>query len=85
MRTGQVIGATDKIGAYAVARRIQYQDVLATIYHNLGIDPHTFVKDSSDRPTSILPEGARPDRRTGLRPAVGRMLARDHGRKGNHE
>jgi hypothetical protein len=60
MRTGQVIGATDKIGAYAVSRRIQYQDVLATIYHNLGIDPHTFVKDSSDRPTAILPEGARP-------------------------
>jgi uncharacterized protein (DUF1501 family) len=60
MRTGQAIGSTDKIGAYAAARRVPYQDVLATIYHNLGIDPHTFVKDASDRPTSILPEGARP-------------------------
>ncbi len=60
MRTGQVIGATDKIGAYAVSQRTSYLDVLATIYHNLGIDPHTFVRDRSDRPVSILPEGARP-------------------------
>jgi Protein of unknown function (DUF1501) len=60
MRTGQAIGATDKIGAYAAARPVPYQDVLATIYHNLGIDPHTFVKDVADRPTSILPEGSRP-------------------------
>jgi hypothetical protein len=59
MRTGQVIGATDKLGAYASARRVHYLDVLATIYHNLGIDPHTIVKDMSDRPGSILPESAR--------------------------
>jgi hypothetical protein len=60
MRTGQVIGATDKIGAYAAARSIHFHDVLATIYQNLGLDPHTFVKDLADRPVSILPEGARP-------------------------
>ena len=60
MRTGQVIGATDKLAAYAVSRRVHYQDVLATIYHNLGLDPHTFIKDRADRPVSILPEGARP-------------------------
>ena len=41
-------------------RRVPYLDVLATIYHNLGIDPHTFVKDLADRPVSILPEGSRP-------------------------
>ena len=40
--------------------RVHYHDVLATIYHNLGIDPHTIVKDASDRPNPILPEGARP-------------------------
>ena len=59
MRTGQVLGATDKTGAYAVSRRTPYQDVLATIYHNLGIDPHTFVKDQFNRPVGILPEAAR--------------------------
>ena len=45
MRMGQVIGSTDKLGAYAASRPIPYQDVLATLYHNLGIGPHTFVKD----------------------------------------
>jgi hypothetical protein len=60
MRTGQVIGATDKIGAYAAARRVPYLDVLATIYNRLGLDPHTVVKDLSDRPVGILPEGSRP-------------------------
>jgi hypothetical protein len=59
---GQVIGATDKFGGYAVARPIHYRDILATIYHNLGIDPHTYVRDLFDRPVAILPEDAQPVR-----------------------
>jgi len=56
MRMGQVIGSTDKLAAYAASRPIPYQDVLATLYHNLGIDPHTFVKDViSERPVALLP------------------------------
>jgi len=58
MRTGQVIGATDKLGAYANQRRVPYQDVLATVYHNLGIEPHTFVKGAGGRPVGILADGA---------------------------
>jgi hypothetical protein len=34
--------------------------VLATIYHNLGIDPHAFIPDKTGRPTPILPGTARP-------------------------
>jgi hypothetical protein len=60
MRTGQVIGSTDKLAGEAVARPIHYQDVLATIYDRLGIDPHTFVRDRSARPVGILPDTARP-------------------------
>ena len=60
MKVGQVIGATDKLGAYATSNPIHYQDVLATIYHNLGIDPNTFVSDISGRPVPILPGTARP-------------------------
>ena len=62
MQMGQVIGSTDKTGAYAESRPVHYRDVLATIYHNLGIDPHQFVKDINDRPVQILPEDARPIR-----------------------
>ncbi len=37
MKTGQVIGATDRIGAEAADRPVSFQEVFATIYHNLGI------------------------------------------------
>ena len=62
MQMGQVIGSTDKTGGYAETRPVHYRDVLATIYHNLGIDPHEFVRDINERPVQILPEDARPIR-----------------------
>lgn len=60
MRVGGVIGSTDKIGAYAASSPVHYLDVLATIYHNLGIDPNGFIEDKTNRPTSILPMTAQP-------------------------
>ena len=60
MKVGQVIGSTDKIGGYAANQPVHYHDVLATVYHNLGIDPHAFVQDKSGRPVMILPGTARP-------------------------
>jgi hypothetical protein len=60
MRVGQVIGSTDKLGGHAVARPVHYQDVIATIYKNLGIDPHGFVQDKTGRPMMILPGTANP-------------------------
>ncbi len=62
MHTGQAIGSTDKLGAYAARRPIHYLDVLATLYHQLGIDPHSFVKDRTDRPVPLLPSSALPIR-----------------------
>ena len=62
MPTGQMLGGTDRIGAYAVQNPIHYRNILATLYHNLGIDPHTIVSDVFGRPTTILPEDARPVR-----------------------
>jgi hypothetical protein len=60
MNVGQVIGSTDKTAAYAVDRPIHYRDVLATIYHNLGIDSSLYIRDQADRPVRILPDEARP-------------------------
>ncbi|HEV7222138.1 MAG TPA: DUF1501 domain-containing protein [Pirellulales bacterium] len=62
LRTGQVIGSTDKLGAYAAGRPVHYLDVLATVYHQLGIDPHSFVKDRFERPVPLLPSTASPIR-----------------------
>ncbi len=59
---GMVLGATDKTGGYASERPVHYRDVLATVYHHLGIDPHNFVRDQNDRPIAPLPEDCRPIR-----------------------
>jgi hypothetical protein len=55
MKVGQVIGSTDKLGGAAASRPVDYLDILATIYHNLGIDPHAFINDKANRPVNILP------------------------------
>lgn len=58
MRTGQVIGTTDSIAGDAKNDPIPYANVLATVYHNLGLDPHGMVYDVSNRPNPILPSTA---------------------------
>ncbi|HTI51987.1 MAG TPA: DUF1501 domain-containing protein [Planctomycetaceae bacterium] len=55
LRTGQVIGSTDALADSAKDRPVPYQDVLATLYRCLGIDPHELVRDVFDRPVPILP------------------------------
>ncbi|HZT79059.1 MAG TPA: DUF1501 domain-containing protein, partial [Gemmataceae bacterium] len=59
MRVGQVIGSTDSTAAVPKDSPVHYQDVLATVYHNLGINPHSMVEDVSGRPAPILPGTAR--------------------------
>ena len=60
MRTGQVLGSTDATAGEAKDQPIPYRDVLATVYHNLGIDPNGMVYDVSGRPSPILPSENRP-------------------------
>lgn len=40
MKTGQVIGATTKNGEEPKDRPVKFQEVFATLYHNLGLDAH---------------------------------------------
>jgi uncharacterized protein (DUF1501 family) len=55
MRTGQAIGATNRLGEYAVSRPIHLQQIVATIYSNLGIDPNTTtVVDPTGRPRYLV-------------------------------
>jgi hypothetical protein len=55
MRTGQVIGATNRLGEYAKERPVHMQEVLATLYHNLGIDAkQQTVTGPSGRPMYLL-------------------------------
>ncbi len=40
MRTGQVIGETNKYAEEPIKRPVKFQEVFATLYHKLGIDAH---------------------------------------------
>jgi len=55
MRTGQVIGATNRLAEEASERPVPMQEVFATIYHNLGIDVATAtIPDHNGRPQYLL-------------------------------
>jgi hypothetical protein len=54
LRTGQVIGATDGRGEHVLGTPIRMQNVLATLYRVLGIDPGTTFPDYNGRPQYLL-------------------------------
>jgi hypothetical protein len=56
---GRVVGATDAIAGDVVSNPVSPKDVLATMYHLLGIDPHAFLPDRTGRPQPLLPDGSR--------------------------
>jgi hypothetical protein len=53
VRGGQVIGQSDKLGAYPASRPYSPADLAATIYRSLGIDPDTELHDRLDRPIRL--------------------------------
>jgi hypothetical protein len=56
LKTGQVVGATDARGERSVGKPIKIQNVLATLYHVLGIDPAATFPDFRGRPQYLLDE-----------------------------
>ena len=57
LRMGQVVGATNSKAEYPSERPYSPQDLLATIYRHLGIDPTTSFIDLQGRPIPILGTG----------------------------
>ena len=58
LKMGQVIGKSDSIGGYPIDRPSHAQDLFATMYHVLGVDPHTVFIDQLNRPIPVLNHGA---------------------------
>ena len=54
---GKVVGASDDIGGDVQDTPVSPKDILATILHLLGIDPHTHVPDQLDRPMPVAGTG----------------------------
>jgi hypothetical protein len=55
MRTGQVIGSTNRLGEFAKDRPVRFAEVFSTLYRNLGIDvDRVTLRDLSGRPQFLV-------------------------------
>jgi hypothetical protein len=61
VRGGMVYGTTDKDAAYALDHPTSPEDLAATIFDRLGIDPELRIQDVQNRPVPLV-EGGRPIR-----------------------
>jgi hypothetical protein len=53
IRGGQVYGSTDKHAAFVKDNPVRPEDLLATVYHGLGIDPASEIHDRERRPHRV--------------------------------
>lgn len=51
---GNIVGATDKIGGDVADRPVSPKDLLATMYHFLGIDHRMTIPDRQNRPLPLV-------------------------------
>jgi len=55
LRTGKVIGATNRLGEHATDRPVHMQEIMATLYHALGIPTSdTTIIDMTGRPQYLV-------------------------------
>ncbi len=54
IRGGQVYGSSDKDAAYPASSPVSPEDMLATIYYGLGIDPNGELHDPLGRPHRVV-------------------------------
>lgn len=53
VKRGVAFGASDKFGAYPAQDPVRPEDISATMFHLLGIDPKTEIRDALNRPLPI--------------------------------
>ena len=59
VKPGFVLGSSDKTASYPTDHAVSPGDLLATMYHLLGVDPDTLLPDLTGRPIPIA-QGGRP-------------------------
>jgi hypothetical protein len=57
-RGGNIVGATDKVGARVTDKFYKVESFGRTLYHLLGIDPDTIVRTPANRPVKLIAEDA---------------------------
>jgi uncharacterized protein (DUF1501 family) len=58
VKKGQIIGATDSIASDVTERPVSPKSLLATMYHLLGINPHSVIHDPRGNEYPLLPENS---------------------------
>lgn len=55
LRHGQIIGSTNRLGEYAQDRPVDFQEIVSTLYHFMGIDiSSTTIIDTTGRPQYLV-------------------------------
>src|SRR6184192_2334526 len=62
VKGGRIVGKSDEIGAYPVERPVKPSEIVATIYHSLGLDLTTELPGPNGRPFPIVDFGTQPIR-----------------------
>ncbi|MBM3835779.1 MAG: DUF1501 domain-containing protein [Verrucomicrobia bacterium] len=62
VKGGRVVGKSDDIGAYPVERPVKPSEVVATVYHSLGLDLETHLPGPNSRPFPLVDFGTQPIR-----------------------
>jgi uncharacterized protein (DUF1501 family) len=62
VKGGRVVGKSDEIGAYPTERPVQPSEVVATIFHSLGLDLEAHLPGPQGRPFSLVDYGTQPIR-----------------------
>lgn len=57
LKEGLVYGASDRTGSSPAERPVSPGDIIATLYHLLGVSPHTNIYDVLGRPHPLVPTG----------------------------
>ncbi|MCH2402178.1 MAG: DUF1501 domain-containing protein [Pirellulales bacterium] len=60
LQMGQVVGTSSARGEFPTSSPVQPKDLMATLFHVLGVPPKLQFPDYSGRPHYLLPEGASP-------------------------
>lgn len=59
LQTGQVIGATNRLGEFASERPVHFQEIFSTLYRSIGIDINTStIRDLNGRPQYLVEHNA---------------------------
>src|SRR5947207_1001688 len=62
VKGGRVVGKSDEIGAYPAERPVKPSEIVATIYHSLGLNLETHLPGPQSRPFSLVDFGTQPIR-----------------------